>query len=103
MTLAVLLSASATTAQKLEIGGTVAAGCKGSDGSICGGGTSPLVGAHASVWAGNRVELSARIARVGWEDYSFGQEAPFEIDVTNRSRTFVSFLFTYHFMEGSPV
>jgi hypothetical protein len=47
------LSAGTATAQKLEIGGTVAAGCIGSEDSLCGRGTLPSVGAHASVWAGD--------------------------------------------------
>jgi hypothetical protein len=102
MTLVVLLSASAARAQKLEIGGTIAAGCKGSEDSLCGGEKSPLIGAHASVWANNRVELTARLARVGWEDFSYKLDG-FDIDVTNQSRSFVSFLFIYHFMEGRPV
>lgn len=103
LTLLVLLSAGAAMAQKLEVGGTVAAGCLGSDGSICGGGTSPLVGAHASVWAANRVELTARVARAGREDYSLPLSGQRELVVTNRSRSFVSFVFVYHFMEGRPV
>jgi hypothetical protein len=103
LTLCVLLSAGSATAQKLELGGTIAAGCKGSDGSICGGGTSPLVGAHASVWAANRFELTARVARVGWDDYSLRLSGQRELVVTNRSRSFVSFLFVYHFMQGRPV
>jgi hypothetical protein len=102
LTLCVLLTAGAATAQKLEIGGTVAAGCIGSEDSLCGRGTLPSVGAHASVWAGNRIELSGRVARLGIEDFSY-RLPPFEIDVTNQSRSFVSLLFVYHFMEGSPV
>lgn len=103
MALCVLLSAGAANAQTLEVGGTVAAGCLGNDGSMCGGGTSPLFGGHASVWAANRFELSGRVARVGWEDYTYTLDGPFDIDVTNRSRSFVSFLFVYHFMEGRAV
>jgi hypothetical protein len=102
LTLFVLMSAGAAAAQRLEVGGTVAAGCTGSEDSLCGRGPLPSVGGHASVWAGNRIELSGRVARLGIEDYSYTL-APFEIDVTNQSRSFVSFLFVYHFMEGSPV
>ena len=47
--------------------------------------------------------LMARVARVGWDDYSLPLSGQRELVVTNRSRSFVSFLFVYHFLKGRPV
>src|SRR5687767_1083232 len=95
-------------AQTFELGGRIAAGCGGSDGSMCGGGTSPLVGAHASLWADDRIELSASVARVNRSSFDFegehlGMDNPVDYSVTDRSRDFISLMFVYHFLKGQPV
>ena len=103
---AVLLGVTATArAQSLEVGGTIAAGCVGSDGSACGNGTNPAVGVHVSWWIADRFELTGRLARVPLD--SFGTNttfpSPVSISVTDRSRGFISGMFTYHFRRGKSV
>jgi hypothetical protein len=99
-------SAGMAAAQAIEVGGRVGAGCVGNDGSICGGGTSPLAGGHAALWFDDRVEISASAARVALDSFAFratDDPYPIDIEVTDRSRDLVSVLFVYHFMKGSPV
>jgi hypothetical protein len=97
-----LLAASAS-AQTVELGGRCGVGCAGNEDSLCSG-ASPLVGVHASVWAGDSVELSAQVARINREDLAFRAfDVPVDITVTDRKRDFVSFLFVYHFMKDRSV
>lgn len=94
-----------TDAQVMEVGATIAAGCLGSDGSACGTGTHTMPGAHASWWIGDRVELSARVARVALPAYRATTVFPTVVtfEVTDRSREFVSALFIYHFGRGKTI
>jgi hypothetical protein len=89
-------------AQTVEVGGTISAACAGSDGSICDDfeGYHPLLGAHASWWATDRIELAARVAHMGQRPLRIGGFEASGVSwlVTDRRREFVSFLFTYHFM-----
>jgi hypothetical protein len=95
----------ATDAQVMEVGATIAAGCLGSDGSACGNGYHTMPAAHASWWMGDRVELSARVARVALPNYRAMTVFPAVVtfEVTDRSREFVSGLFMYHFRRGKAV
>ena len=91
-------------AQMLEIGARIAAGCAGSDGSMCGGGTSPLLGAHASLWAGEHIEVSAAAAHVNRSPFEIRYDEPeIDISVTDRTRDFISLLFVYHFLKERPL
>lgn len=105
LVLCLMGSATAAAAQTVEVGGSVAAGCLGSDGSVCGGGTHPLIGAHAGWWAADRIELSARVARVGRPPFRSSTVFPttVEFEVTDRSSEFVSAMFIYHFRAGKAV
>ena len=105
MACSLLALGSAAVAQTLEVGGRVAAGCVGSDGSICDDGTHPLLGAHASLWVTDGVELSAGFSRLFLPDQRFAAfDAPaIEIERTDRKRDLLSFLLVYHFMRDSPV
>ena len=99
-------SAGPAAAQTIEVGGRVGAGCVGNDGSVCGGGTSPLAGAHASLWLDDRYEISASAAHLGRESIAYRATSdpfPIDIEVTDRSRDFISLLFVYHFMKHRPV
>lgn len=91
-------------AQSIEVGGRVASGCVGSDGSICGNGASALTGMHASVWLDDRFEIGASLARLRRpsESYPAYEEDP-AIRVTARRRDFLSLTYTYHFAKGQPV
>lgn len=89
------LVAASASAQTVEFGGRFGGGCAGSEDSLCSGG-SPIFGAHASIWAGGSVELSAQFARMNREDLAFRAfDVPVDITVTDRKRDFVSFLFVY--------
>jgi len=92
-------------AQVVEVGATIAAGCVGSDGSACGTGTHPMPGAHASWWIDDRVELGARVSRVGLPPYRGTTVFPTTVtfEVTDRSREFVSTVVAYHFRRGKAV
>jgi len=94
-------------AQTVEVGGTISAAGPGSDGSICDDfeGYPPLLGAHASWWATDRIELGARVAHMGLRPLRIGGfETPgVSWLATDRRRQFISFLFTHHFLPGRRV
>jgi hypothetical protein len=97
------LVAASASAQSVEIGGRFGVGCAGTEDSLCSG-ASPLFGVHASVWAGDSVELSVQFARITREDLAFQAfDVPVDITVADRKRDFVSLLFVYHFMKDRPV
>ena len=97
------LVAASASAQTVELGGRFGVGCAGSENSLCSG-ASPLFGVHASVWAGDSVELNAQFARLNRDDLAFRAfDVPVDMTVTNRERDFVSFLFVYHFMKNRSV
>jgi hypothetical protein len=101
-----LLSVDVVRAQPWEAGMTVAAACKGSDGSLCDSaeGRQPLVGGYVSWLPSDRFELGAQVARFGLSPYHVGPRVPpLDFEVTDRSRLFVSFLATYRFLPGRPV
>jgi hypothetical protein len=100
-----LTVATAAQAQNLEIGTAVSAACLGSDGSVCGNGTHPLLAARASWWVSDRVELTARFGRTSLPSRQFTQSfpVPVEVSIKDRSRNFFSGLFTYHFRPGTEV
>ena len=98
-----VVAAATTSAQTVELGGRTGVGCAGSEDSLCSG-VSPLVGVHASVWAGDSVELTGEFTRVNREELAFRAfDVPVDITVTDRKRDFVSVLFVYHFMKGRLV
>jgi hypothetical protein len=92
-------------AQGMEIGGSVAAGCLGSDGSVCGSGNYPLFGAHIAWLPTDSIELAMRVAHVGLPAYTFQTEFPVKVQgtVADRSRVFVSAIFIYHFLPDQSV
>lgn len=96
-----------TAAQTVEVGASIASACVGSDGSICDDfeGRHLLAAAHASWWTGNRIELGARVARMGLRSQRLRtfQTPDVQWVVTDRSREFVSLLFTYHFLREHRV
>jgi hypothetical protein len=87
-----VLTAAPAAGQVVEVGGNVAGACLGSDGSACGGGTHPLVGAHVSWWVTEGVEVSGRAGRVGRPSREFETTFPVRtrIAIDDRSREFVS-------------
>jgi len=105
LALCCLAGASIAAAQDVEVGGSVAAACLGSDGSACGSGTHALLGAHVSWWIDDRVEVSGRVARVARPDHHFTQSFPsaLEVSITDRSRDFLSAAVIYHFRRGGRV
>jgi hypothetical protein len=97
------LVAASASAQTVELGGRFGVGCAGSEDSLCSG-ASPLFSVHASVWAGDSVELSTQFARINREDLAFRAfDVPVDITVTDRKRDFVSLLFVYHFTKNRLV
>jgi hypothetical protein len=98
-------TSSLSAAQVAEVGGTISAGCVGSDGSGCGGGTHPMVGAHAAWWMTERIELSLRVAAHPLPDYSFETVFPTPVrgQVTDRRHDFVSVQFARHFGRADAV
>jgi hypothetical protein len=107
MVLAAALSftPSLCAAQVVEVGGTIAAGCVGSDGSACGGGTHPMAGGHAGWWATEGIELSLRIARQRLPAYRFEAGFPTLVRgrVDGRTHEFVSVQFAKHFGRADTV
>lgn len=97
-----LCVAGGAAAQTVEVGGRVGTGCKGSEDSLCSGGTGVLFGGHVSWWANERVELSSALTRVTLPTTEF-RFNEIEVFTTDRKRDFVSLLFIYHFLEGRPV
>jgi hypothetical protein len=100
----VFVGAGVASAQTVEVGGRLGTGCTGSEDSLCSGGMSPLFGAHASLWAADKFELTAVVSRLNLPSEQFRAfDAPIDVTISDRSRDFVSFLFVYHFMKGSRV
>lgn len=101
--LLVLALATPAAAQVVEAGTSLSAACLGSDGSVCGNGTHPMLALHASWWAGDQVELMARVGRTRLPSRHFTQPFPLPLDVsiTDRSRDFVSAMLLYHFRRGA--
>ena len=99
------LVSTTATAQVVEIGGSLAGTCLGSDGSLCGGGHRPMTAVYASLWPSESIELTLRASRVPLT--SVGINPPFptpvSVAVTRRARAFVSGLFTYHFRRGQSI
>lgn len=94
-------------AQSIEVGPSVATACRGSEGSICGGGSSGLWGGYLSLIAVDKVEIGIWTARLGGDDrsLSLGRFPPdqTEIAITDRSRTFFLGQVIYHFARGERV
>ena len=99
------LIATTGSAQTLEVGGSLAAGCLGSDGSACGSGTHPMPAAHAAFWLTDRTDIWLRLAHVGQPDYGFETVFPIPTRgrVTDRSRQFLSALVVHHFGRAPAV
>jgi hypothetical protein len=99
------LSLVSTTAiaQTWEVGGSVASACLGSDGSLCGSGTHPLIGVHASWWIDDRFEISMRAARVAVPSFEFEAVDAGTVRITDRSQGFLSAMFIYHFAHEQRV
>ena len=104
--------------QSLEVGGTIASACRGSEGSLCGAGWLVLSGAYLSWMAQDRVEIGIQVANAGKRsyDYNFARDdysrsfltvpnppAHVEVAFLDRSRTFLLSRFIYHFMPGERV
>lgn len=92
-------------AQTLEVGGGIARGCLGSEGSACGAGSRPMLAAHATWWLTDRTDIGLRVAHVGPPDYRFETVYPVVIrgTVTDRSRDFASVLVVHHFTRATTV
>ena len=99
------------SAQSIEVGGSVAVACVGSEGSLCAPDRHVLVGAHTSWWVDEGIELGVRLARTTLPSYRYSLSPevhipltqPVDVAVSDRSREFVSLFFVYHFLRGSLV
>jgi len=104
LTAAVMLSPAGAAAQAIEVGGSIAVSCKGSDGSFCNDSHSGLLtgGPYVSVWFADRVEIQGRAVWLNFPDLE-GQSifpAPITYAVTERSRTLLQAEATWHFRRG---
>lgn len=99
------IAAAPAAAQGVEVGGSLGAGCLGSDGSACGAGWQPSVAVHASWWVNDGIELSFRASRSPLESFGISTTFPTPVSaiVTERSRQFLSGMFVYHFRRGHAV
>ena len=99
------LFSTTATAQVVEVGGSLANACLGSDGSICGSGHQPMVAAYASLWPSESVELTLRVSRVSLDSFGINTTlpTPISMSVTRRSRQYLSGLFTYRFRRGQNI
>ena len=99
------LNAAALAAQTFEVGGSVAASCIGSDGSLCSEGGLRTVGPAASIWLGDRVEVGARVIWFQLSDLSPTLTGPPTVDfaVTDRERTIAQGEVIWHFRRGKRV
>lgn len=102
LVLIILVAAVPTAAQVVEVGTSISAACLGSDGSACGNGTHPMLAVHASWWAAEHIELTARVGRTRLPSRQFAQPFPpgLDVSITDRSRDFVSGMLFYHFRRG---
>ena len=99
------LFSTTATAQVVEVGGSLASACLGSDGSMCGSGHRPMAAAYASLWPSEGVELTFRLSRVPLTSFGINTTFPTPVSmaVTRRSRQYISGLFTYHFRRGESI
>jgi hypothetical protein len=99
------LASTVGAAQTVEVGGSIARGCLGIEGSACGAGSRPMLAAHATWWLTDRTDVGLRVAQVGPPDYRFETAFPVAIrgTVTDRSRQFVSALVVHHFTRATTV
>lgn len=92
--------------QSFELGATIAAACVGSDGSLCDDseGTRPLLMGQARWWGSERFDLGLSIGRLGLRSKQL-MLTPGDavVDVTDRSRLFISVVGTYYFLPRSAV
>src|SRR5947208_3296565 len=61
------------TAQVIEIGAGVGRACVGTDGSTCGDDRGAMWSIYSSVWLDDRLEVSARFARLPLPDRKYSQ------------------------------
>lgn len=105
LVVSICLGPTAAAAQGVEVGGTLASACLGSDGSACGSGWQPSVAVHTSWWVTDSIEVSFRASRVPLESFGISTTFPTPVSaiVTERSRQFLSGIFLYHFRRGHAV
>jgi hypothetical protein len=99
------LTGAAAAAQTFDVGGSLARGCVGSDGSACGSGAHPVLAAHAAWWLTERTDIGLRVSHMGLPDYGFETVFPVPVrgTVTDRSRRFVSLVVARHFTRATSV
>jgi hypothetical protein len=100
-------------AQTIEIGGSLSSACRGSGGSTCGTDHSAVLGAFASLWLDDRVEIRFRVAQGGLDDRRFevprdGRFKPGAPDrvtvfLEDRHLRYVTTSASYHFLRGRRV
>lgn len=104
LTLLLLAAGASASAQAIEAGGSIAASCKGSDGSFCNDDYSGLAtgGPYFSVWLADRIEVGGRIAWLKQPDARGDALFPFpyEFAIEDRLRTIVQAEATWHFRRG---
>ena len=105
LTLWLLLAAAATaSAQVIEAGGSIAASCKGSDGSFCNDDYAGLAtgGAYFSVWLADRIEVGGRIAWLNQPDEhgEAGFPVSYRFTIEDRVRAIVQAEAAWHFRRG---
>ena len=80
------LGAATLAAQSFEVGGSIAASCIGSDGSICSEGNLLTAGPSASVWFADWVEVGGRVVWFELNDLSRTSRGETTIDTLIASR-----------------
>jgi hypothetical protein len=102
---ALMLSAATTVAaQTVELGGSIATSCQGTDGSFCSDTHNNLrtTGPYGSIWFDDRLEVSGRVVWLKQPDIqgrTFIIE-PLEFAITDRSRTLAQGEAIWHFRRG---
>jgi hypothetical protein len=106
LTTAFIVAPALSQAQSFELGATIAAACVGSDGSMCDDaeGTRPLLMGQARWWASERFDLGVSIGRLSLRSkQALLLPDDVALDVTDRSRLFISAVGTYYLLPRSRV
>jgi hypothetical protein len=99
-------------AQAVEVGGGISAGCRGSEGGLCGDERFTAAGAYTSLWVADRIELGGRVARgplpdlriITPRDGTFRPEAGvITVSEEDRSISYLTGQAIYHFRRGHRV
>src|SRR5919108_1294508 len=97
-----LLCAIPAYAQSFEAGASIAASCRGSEGSLCYESGLATFGPYASIWFADRIELGVRAVWLKRDDYQVesGNSPDDAFALTDRSRLVAQGEFIWHFRRG---